>query len=145
MLDISSLGPKKVAAIYKNLGITTIAQLEKSARNGELRSMDGFGEMTEINIIRGIQLLEKSSGRVLLNVAYENGNSYLNYLNECKEIKRLSLAGSLRRMKETIGDLDILASSDNANAVMDYFINFEKKSLYLFFKSHQLKSIRKFI
>ena len=125
MLDISTLGPKKVSAIYKNLGITTINQLEKAAKNGKLRNLDGFGEITEINIIRGIQLLHKSSGRVLLNVAFENGNSYIDYLKKCKNIIRLSLAGSLRRMRETIGDLDILASSDNADAVMDFFVDFD--------------------
>ena len=125
MLDISSLGPKKVSAIYRNLGITTISQLEKAAKNGKLRDLDGFGEITEVNIIRGIQLLQKSSGRVLLNVAFENGNRYIDYLKRCKNIIRLSLAGSLRRMKETIGDLDILASSDNADAVMDFFVDFD--------------------
>lgn len=125
MLDISSLGPKKVSAIYKNLGITNVDQLKKAAKNGKLRGLDGFGEITEVNIIRGIQLLEKSSGRVLLNVAYENGNSYLDYLKVCRDIKRLSLAGSLRRMKDTIGDLDILASSDNPDSVMDFFVNFD--------------------
>ena len=125
MLAISGLGPKKVSAVYKNLGITTINELEKACINGKLRSLEGFGEITENNILRGIQLLEKTSGRVLLNVAFEDGNEYLNYLKKFNKIERVSLAGSLRRMKETIGDLDILASSDYADQVMDFFINFK--------------------
>ncbi len=124
MLEISGLGPKKVAAVYKNLGIKTIDELEQACINGKLRDLDGFGEMTEKNILRGIQLMEKTSGRVLLNIAFEDGESYLKYLKNCKKINRVSLAGSLRRMKETIGDLDILASSDYPDDVMDFFVNF---------------------
>ncbi|HIH28735.1 MAG TPA: hypothetical protein HA260_02920, partial [Thermoplasmata archaeon] len=67
LLSIPGLGPKKVAALYKNLGISTIQALRDAAGNGKLRSLEGFGEITERNILRGIQLLEKTSGRVLLN------------------------------------------------------------------------------
>ncbi len=124
MLEISGLGPKKVSAVYKNLGIKTIDQLQKACIKGKLRDLEGFGEITEKNILRGIQLREKTSGRVLLNVAFEDGENYLKYLEDCKNINRVSLAGSLRRRKETIGDLDILASSDSPNDAMDFFVNF---------------------
>ncbi len=124
MLEISGLGPKKVAALYQNLGIKTINQLRKACLDGKLRDLDGFGEITEQNILRGISLMEKTSGRVLLNVAYDDGINYINYLRQCKKIDRLNLAGSLRRRKETIGDLDILASSDSPDEVMDYFIKY---------------------
>ena len=124
LLEISGLGPKKVSALYKNLGITTIEKLRKACVEGKLRDLEGFGEITERNILRGIHLKEKTSGRVLLNVAYADGNSYLDYLRKCDKIYRISIAGSLRRMKETIGDLDILASSDFPDEVMDYFTNY---------------------
>jgi len=124
LLDILGLGPKKVAALYKNLGITNIQELQKAANKGELRTLEGFGEITERNILRGIQLLEKTSGRVLLNVAYEDGTRYLNHLKRSKKIIKINIAGSLRRMKETIGDLDILASSADPDAVMEYFIHY---------------------
>jgi DNA polymerase (family 10) len=124
LLGIPGLGPKKVSALYKNLGITSIQNLKKAASNGELRTLEGFGEITERNILRGIQLLEKTSGRVLLNVAYEDGTKYLQYLNKCKKISKINIAGSLRRMKETIGDLDILACSKDPDAVMDHFIHY---------------------
>ncbi len=124
MLDISGLGPKKIAAVYNKLGIKTIEELRKAAQKGKLRDLEGFGEITEKNILRGIQLMDKTSGRVLLNVAYHHGNKYVEYLKKHKKIKRLSLAGSLRRMKETIGDIDILASSDEPDEIMDFFVKY---------------------
>jgi DNA polymerase (family X) len=124
LLGIPGLGPRKVAAVYKNLGITSIQELHQAASNGELRTLEGFGEITERNILRGIQLLEKTSGRVLLNVAYEDGTRYLQYLDKCKKIRKMNIAGSLRRMKETIGDLDLLVSSEDPEAVMEHFIRY---------------------
>lgn len=124
LLGIPGLGPKKVAALYKNLGITGIKELQKAANNGKLRTLEGFGEITERNILRGIQLLEKTSGRVLLNVAYEDGMRYLSYLIKNKKIKKIHIAGSLRRMKETIGDVDILVSSNDPEVVMNHFVKY---------------------
>ncbi|MCX6662680.1 MAG: DNA polymerase/3'-5' exonuclease PolX [Euryarchaeota archaeon] len=124
LLGIPGLGPKKVAALYKNLGITNTQELREAANKGELRTLEGFGEITERNILRGIQLREKTSGRVLLNVAYEDGTRYLTYLKRCKQIEKINIAGSLRRMKETIGDLDILISSKNPETVMEYFVDY---------------------
>ena len=87
-LEISGLGPKKVSALYRNLNITTIEELRKACVDGKLRSLDGFGEITERNIIRGITLKEKTSGRVLLNLAYIDGNSYLEYLKKFDKHRR---------------------------------------------------------
>jgi len=124
MLDILGLGPKKVASLYNNLGIETIEQLRTACIEGKVRNLDGFGEITERNILRGIQLKEKTSGRVLLNLAIEDSTSYIDYLKKCKEIYELSIAGSLRRKKETIGDIDILTSSDSPKKVMDFFVKY---------------------
>ena len=124
LLGIPGLGPKKVAALYKNLGITNTQELREAANKGELRTLEGFGEITERNILRGIQLREKTSGRVLLNVAYEDGTRYITYLKRCKQIEKINIAGSLRRMKETIGDLDILISSKNPETIMQYFVSY---------------------
>ncbi|HVQ01067.1 MAG TPA: DNA polymerase/3'-5' exonuclease PolX [Candidatus Thermoplasmatota archaeon] len=122
LLSIPGLGPKKVAAIYSKLGITTLKELQEAAAAGKLRGLFGFGETTEKNILRGIQLLEKTSGRVLLNRAYMDGMEYVAYLKSCTQIQHIDVAGSLRRMKETIGDLDILISSKDPEPVMDYFV-----------------------
>ncbi|RLF35495.1 MAG: DNA polymerase/3'-5' exonuclease PolX [Thermoplasmata archaeon] len=124
LLSIPGLGPRKVASLYKNLGITNIDELRKACIDGKLRDLDGFGEITERNILRGIHLLEKTSGRVLLNVAYLDGNNYQEYLKKFDRIDKISIAGSLRRMRETIGDLDILASSDYPDELMDYFVKY---------------------
>jgi len=124
LLELQGLGPRKVSSLYKNLDITTIEELRNACTEGKLRDLDGFGEITERNILRGIQLREKTSGRVLLNMAYKDGNSYLDYLKKCERIEKIDIAGSLRRKKETIGDLDILISSEFPDEVMDYFVNF---------------------
>jgi len=124
LLKIPGLGPKKISVLYKHLSITNISDLKKACDEGKLRDLEGFGEISERNILRGITLREKTSGRVLLNVAYENGNNYIKYLKKCKKIEKICIAGSLRRMKETIGDLDILSSSDTPNEVIDYFVKY---------------------
>ena len=124
LLELQGLGPRKVSALYKNLGITTIEELRNACIGGKLRDLDGFGEITERNILRGIQLREKTSGRVLLNMAYADGNNYLDYLKKCERIEKIDIAGSLRRKKETIGDLDILVSSEFPDEVMDYFVKY---------------------
>ncbi|MCD6108054.1 MAG: DNA polymerase/3'-5' exonuclease PolX [Thermoplasmata archaeon] len=124
LMNIPSLGPKKVAVLYKKLGITNVEQLKKACEEGKLRGLDGFGEITERNILRGIEMLKGVKERVLLGVAFEDGTRYVDYLKKNPHIKKVSIAGSLRRMKETIGDIDILAVSDNADDVMEYFVNY---------------------
>jgi len=124
ILEIQGLGPRKVSSLYKNLGITTISELKMACVKGELRDLDGFGKISERNILRGLQLYEKTSGRVLLNVAHKDGDAIIDYLKNIKEIKQVDIAGSLRREMETIGDLDILSSSDRPDTVMDYFIKY---------------------
>ena len=124
MLKIPGLGPKKVAAIFNKLSIKSIPKLLEACKKGKLRDLEGFGITTELNILRGINLINKTSGRVLLHLAFEDGNNYLNFLKKSSDIQRLNIAGSLRRRKETIGDLDILASSKNPKKVMDYFVSY---------------------
>ena len=123
-LNIPTVGPKKVAAIFQHRNITTIEDLKLACNAGKLRDLDGFGELTEQKILRGICLLEKTSGRFLLNIAYVDGSNYFNYLEGFDKIDKLCIAGSLRRMKETIGDLDILAASDSPDEIMNYFVKY---------------------
>ena len=125
MLNISGLGPKKVSALYQNLGIKTIEGLRQACLEGKLRNLEGFGEVTEINILRGIQLMEKTSGRAFLNVAFDDGEKYIDYLKKCDKIEKVSIAGSLRRRSETIGDIDILSSSNFPDEVMNYFVEYD--------------------
>ncbi|HDI23733.1 MAG TPA: DNA polymerase III, partial [Thermoplasmatales archaeon] len=113
LMEIPGVGPKKALILYKKLGITTIDQLKEACEKGRLRHLEGFGELTERNILRGIEMLERSKDRFLINVAYENGHRLVEYLKKNKDVLSISIAGSLRRMKETIGDIDILVSSFN--------------------------------
>lgn len=124
LLTIQGLGPKKVAALFKELQITSIDQLQKAAEQEKIRNLEGFGELTEIKILRGIQLRRQTSGRYLLHMAYENGIRYLEFMKTCPDLQQVALAGSLRRMKETIGDIDLLASSHNPEKVMSFFVSY---------------------
>lgn len=125
LLEIPGLGPKKVSVLYNKKDIKTIEELRGACEAGELRDLDGFGEITEKNILRGIKLQSKTQGRVLINKAYSDGNKYLGYLKDFDKIEKISIAGSLRRMKKTIGDVDILVSSDHPEDVMDFFVRYE--------------------
>ncbi|MHA1860544.1 MAG: DNA polymerase/3'-5' exonuclease PolX [Candidatus Asgardarchaeia archaeon] len=124
LMEIPGVGPKKALVLYKKLGITTVDQLREACKKGRLRSLEGFGELTERNILRGIEMLERSKGRFLINVAYENGIRIVDYLKKNRDILNISIAGSLRRMKETIGDIDILVSSLNPDSIMDDFVKY---------------------
>ena len=124
LLNIQGLGPKKVAVLYKKLGITTIDELQKAARQHKLKDLDGFGITTENNILRGIALQSQTSGRSLLHHALQQGNQYVDYLKKQLGIDQISIAGSLRRRKETIGDIDILVSSSDPKSIMDAFTDY---------------------
>ncbi len=125
LLDIQSLGPKKVGTLFHQLGITTISELRKACAQGKLRNLEGFGEITERNILRGITLKEKTSGRSLLHNAYADSTAYITHLKKSPAVKKINIAGSLRRMKETIGDIDILVASNQPDKVMDHFTNYD--------------------
>jgi DNA polymerase (family 10) len=121
MLNIPEVGPKTVALLKQKLGIENIEQLEKAAREGILQNLPGMGEKTEKNILSGIEFLKHYHGRILLRKAYPLSQSIITLLNKISPIKRISTAGSLRRMKETIGDIDILAASEEPQQVMKAF------------------------
>ncbi|HHH79533.1 MAG TPA: DNA polymerase/3'-5' exonuclease PolX [Thermoplasmatales archaeon] len=125
LMSIPGLGPRKTAVLYKKLGIKNIEELKKAAEQGKLRDLDGFGEVTERNILRGIEMLERSRGRVLLSMAFEDGSHLVDYLKGNRDVLNISIAGSLRRMKETIGDIDILVSSLKPGGIMDFFVKYQ--------------------
>lgn len=126
LLEVPGLGPKKVSVLYHQLRIDSIDKLKYACEQGKLRELDGFGAITEKNLLRGIKLKEKISGRSLLHHAYFDGLNYLKYLKECDVVLQCNIAGSLRRMKETIGDIDILVASNEPDQVMDHFVHYPK-------------------
>jgi DNA polymerase (family X) len=118
---IPTLGPKKALAVYEALGISTIPQLADAIRAGRLRDLRGFGARTEENILRGIELMQTSGERVLIDVAMELADDIVAALSRVTGCVRCAHAGSLRRMRETIGDIDVLAAATDPGPLMAAF------------------------
>ena len=123
LLQVPDLGPKKIALFWKQLGITNITELDNAAREGKLRGLPGMGEKSEAKIIAGIEALSRRSKRVSLGRAWPFAQELLEYLRKIPDVKAVELGGSLRRMRSTIGDIDILAAAKDSGAVMDAFIS----------------------
>jgi len=119
---IEGVGPKMVRQFYKKLGVKTLDQLEKAARQHKIQKLAGFKAKTEENILKGIEFLKKSQGRHLLGLTLLLMNEVIGQLKKLKEVDQISPAGSVRRMKETIGDLDILVTTSKPKKVIDYFV-----------------------
>ncbi len=123
LLQVEGLGPKKVKVLYEKLGVMNLKDLEKAAKKHQIAGLDGFGETTEKNILQGLEFLKTSHGRVLLHRILPTASAILKKLESLPEVKQVSLAGSLRRRRETIGDVDFLVASKNPKKVMDFFVN----------------------
>jgi len=124
MLRIPGLGPKKAAAIYNELGIATLDALKEACEAGRLRELKGFGAKTEKTILDGMAIAEAAGKRVYWAEADEIAQAMREHLNACKSIDKLELAGSYRRGRETVGDLDVLVVSEDVGEVMDRFGQF---------------------
>jgi len=122
MLTIPGLGPKKVKALYEKLGVETIEQLEAACKAGRVATLDGFGEKTQSKIVEGIQFRRTYASRHLLSDALAVAEPILENLRAHRAVIRCSAAGSVRRFKEIIGDIDLLVSSKNPAAVIDFFV-----------------------
>ena len=120
-LQVPGLGPKKVALIWKELGLTTLPELESAARAGKLRSLPGLGEKSEAQVLSGIESLARRSGRLPLGVAYPLVQGIITALMKIPGVREASPAGSLRRMRPTVGDLDILVAAPDSAPVMQAF------------------------
>ena len=109
LLTLQSLGPKKVLLLWKTFKAATVADVEKLAREGKLRDLAGFGEKSEQNILKAVQVFRKSTGRFLLSTAEEAALAIAAHIKKAgKAVESITPAGSLRRGKETVGDLDLL-------------------------------------
>ena len=120
-LQVPGLGPKKVALIWKELGITTLAELTAAAQEGKLRKLTGLGEKSEAQILKGIESLARRSGRVPLGRAWPLAQQIISALRKVKGVTAAEPAGSLRRMRSTVGDLDILVAARESEPVMEAF------------------------
>ncbi|MFW9980925.1 MAG: DNA polymerase/3'-5' exonuclease PolX [Candidatus Thorarchaeota archaeon] len=123
--SIPGVGPKTIKLVYDKLGVTDIESLEAAANQGKLSNLPGLGEKTQIQIIEGIQVVRAGLERTLLADALFAAEKIENELRELKTVKQLTVAGSTRRRRETIGDLDILVDATEPESVMESFINSE--------------------
>jgi DNA polymerase (family X) len=120
LLNIGGLGPKKIMILYKTLKIKNVSDLEKAATAGKIRKLRGFGERTEQEILKNIDFKRKNV-RILLGEASPVAENIVDILKKSGLVTRAISAGSIRRMKETIGDIDILVVSKSPVKVMDFF------------------------
>jgi DNA polymerase (family 10) len=123
---IEGVGPKTILKMYKELKIKTLKDLEKAAKAKKIRNIEGFGPKSEENILLAIEFLKKSGGRLPLGYILYDIRRIEKKLQNFKGVKKAIIAGSIRRMKETIGDADLLATVSSPKAakeVMNYFVN----------------------
>ncbi|KKS01694.1 MAG: PHP domain protein [Candidatus Yanofskybacteria bacterium GW2011_GWA2_41_22] len=120
---VEGVGPKMILKLYEELKIKTRDQLEKAARAGKLKSIEGFGQKTEENILRSIDFLKKEHGRFILGFVMPEVRAIVEKIKKVDGVEKAEFAGSIRRMQETVGDLDILVISKKPSAVMDFFVS----------------------
>lgn len=125
LMKIQGMGPKKIKVIYKDLGISSAEELKRAAQQHKIRSLSGFGEKTEQSIIEEIERMKEGEKRFKLLMAEQVVEPMKDYLKKVSGVKKITVAGSYRRKKETVGDLDILAICEDGAKVMDRFVNYE--------------------
>jgi DNA polymerase (family 10) len=127
MMKIPHLGAKRVKVLYDELGIETIDELEKAAKSGKIRELEGFGKKTEGKIKNGVER-QKESGdedRIKLISAEEYAEPLIEYLRNVKGVEKVTVAGSYRRRKETVGDIDILVTCKRGSDVIENFVKYD--------------------
>ncbi len=121
MLDIQGVGPKTVKQLYEKLEVKTPAQLKQAIENGRFAGLPGMGEKKGENILRGIKTGESTADRMYLDEAFELAMAVTDYLRQCRAVRQVAHGGSLRRGRETIGDIDILATGRPAAKIIEHF------------------------
>lgn len=119
---VEGLGPKNIKKLYEELKIKNLEGLEKAARAGKIRRLQGFGTKSEEKILKGIEFLKSSGNRFILGFILPQIKEIEERLKRLKEVEKIIVAGSVQRRKETIGDVDILVVSKKPKPVMDYFV-----------------------
>jgi len=126
LLRIPNLGPKRVKALYRGLEVRTLEELYRAARDGRIRGLPGFGEKSELNILQSVEARLSKARRFKLAVAAQYADAVADYLRKASGVGQVVVAGSLRRMRETVGDIDILATADASSDVMSRFVGYEE-------------------
>jgi DNA polymerase (family 10) len=121
LTEVEGIGPKMVKALYDELGIRTVADLEQAARAGSIRNLPHFGQKTEAKILKAIDFLKQRRGRVPIGMVLELARTIEARLAAIRGVRQAAVAGSIRRRKETVGDLDFLVVARAPEKVMDVF------------------------
>lgn len=121
LISIEGLGPNKVKELAQKLGIKNLDDLKKAVKQKKIRQLEGFGEKSEENIIQSLKQYEKSRERMLIGRAWTIAWEVIDYLKQNTSIRKIDYAGSLRRMKETVGDIDILVVAKDPEKLMETF------------------------
>lgn len=125
LMTVEGLGPKGIRQLYQELGVKTLDDLEKQAKNHHIRRLKGMGEKTERNILINLGFARKSEGRSLLGKILPVARNIKDLLKTLDYVDRVEIAGSIRRMKETVGDIDVLVTTNKPLEVMDFFTEME--------------------
>ena len=126
LLNVPKLGPKKCAALFNELGIQSLDQLKAACEAQQVRLLSGFGAKTEEAILQGIAIAVLANERILWAHADKIAKELETHMSSCSAIRQSEFAGSYRRGKETVGDLDLLVDSDDSQTVMDHFGKYEE-------------------
>lgn len=128
LLRVEGIGAKKVKMFYKKLGVRTLKDLEKAAKAGKISKLPGMGEKSEKRILEGIKFAKSSGSRTLLGYAIPMAEEIRKKVQAFKYVEKAEFAGSVRRMKETIGDIDVLVVTSNPKEVVDNFTSLDNVS-----------------
>lgn len=125
LMNVGGLGPKRVKVLYQELSIRNLKELKAAAESQKIRDLEGFGEKTEQQILEELQQMDGSEVRIKLLEAEQRAEPLVDYLKKTKGLKEITVAGSFRRKKETVGDLDILVTCKKGSKIMDRFVRYE--------------------
>jgi DNA polymerase (family X) len=126
LLQLQSVGPQKVRLFYRELNIKTLEELEAAAKAGRLRELSGMSEKSEQNILQAIEALHRVSGRFRLDIISELAEELDPYLRQFRGVERVTPAGSLRRGRDTVADLDLLVTGRHLGGLADHFLKFSR-------------------
>ncbi len=124
LLKVEGLGPKRIKTLYDTLGITSLEELREAAAKGQISALPGFGKKLEQTILKGVVLAKKEGRRFRWAYAESFALELVRFLKKAKGLNQIEVAGSFRRRKETVGDLDILVTASNPEKIIEHFVSF---------------------